>query len=417
MSLNIVGITEFPCRHCGARLSAKPDQAPLSTMACTTCLHPVQVPARLGDITLLGRLGQHPAGDMFEAYEDLSARPLNMLVCHPPEGKLRPIVDATIEVHRRLALAPGQHLVRIYRLGFFEKNPIVITEPHNPSLRNLSRKKTFGKAQIRSLAASVVSGLREARRAGLDHCGLHPAAVLMRPDGLRVFGFSPWNYLDRPPGDHWKNLYPPLWVPPEVLAGAKPNLRSDVWSVGALLLYLATRQNPNSGEAPEKALRRLRPDLSPGFVGNVTTLMAPNPLQRPDSWKSVLAILSPGSRASKSDSGIVPATRDKGRSASQVISRLREDENTSTLLYSLDTSGLSAGASNAYDQIRSLATDPRSMMDMAADELRDSEVVGPVDIMTRKVVDGGEEVEDVGSGALPWLDEPLDEDEGGSGTL
>lgn len=392
MSLAIVGIPIFPCPHCGAQLRTAGIPVPLSPQPCHTCHKLAYVPARFGDVTLIGRLGQHPAGDLFDAREDLSGRRLNVLACHPPEGKLQRVVNATVDVHRRLASAPGTHLERIYRIGFMGDHPVVVTEPHVPNLLNLSRSKMMSKMQIRIHARTVVLALRAAHQAGLCHLGLHPGCIMMRPEGLRVHGFSPWNLLDAPPGKHWKNLYPASWLPPEVAAGAKPDLRSDVWSVGGILLFLATRKPPNSGEAPDAMLARLRPDLSAGFVTGVKRLLDAVPARRPGSWQDVLEVVAPGS-VTQSES---EARRKRSSestvaiSASELMKRMKEEEQITSTLCGLSHDDLAAGA-NPYDQVRSLATDPKGVLDMAADEMEGSSTISPIDIMTRKVVEGDDE--------------------------
>ncbi len=395
MSLAITGIPIFSCPYCRAPMRTAGVPVPLSPQPCHACHRLAHVPARLGDITLVGRLGHHPAGDLFDAREDLSGRPLNVLACHPPEGRLKPVVDATVEVYRRLVRAPGANLVRVYRIGFMGDHPVIVSEPHTPSLLNLSRSKAMSKTQIRAHARTVVLALKAAQQEGLCHLGFHPGSVLMRPGGLRVQGFSPWNLLDTPPGKHWKNLYPASWLPPEVAAGAKPDLRSDAWSVGGLLLYLATRKSPNTGDSPEVLLAGLRSDLSHGFVEGVKKLLDPNPARRPDSWQAVLEIIVPGSApAAEAETGDRSADSTLLLSASDLMNRMKEEEKITSTLCGLSPSELGVGA-NAYDQVRSLGTDAKSALDLAADEMEGSSTISPVDIMMRKVVAGedGEEAE------------------------
>ncbi len=403
MSLAITGIPVFSCPHCRAPMRTAGVPVPLSPQPCHACHQLAHVPARLGDITLVGRLGHHPAGDLFNGREDLSGRPLNVLACHPPEGRLKPVVDATVEVYRRLVCAPGAHLVRVYRIGFMGDHPVIVSEPHAPNLLNLSRSKTMSKTQIRVHARTVVLALKAAHQVGLCHLGLHPGVVAMRPGGLRVHGFSPWNVLENPPGKHWKNLYPGAWLPPEVAAGHKPDLRSDVWSVGGLLLYLATRKPPNTGQAPEVLLAQLRSDLSPGFVAGVKRLLSPDPADRPDSWAAVMEVIVPGTATSAGEAEAPAEAQAESQaetgnrstdstlllSASDLMSRMKEEEQITSTLCGLSPHELGAGA-NAYDQVRSLGTDARSALDLAVDEMQGSSTVSPVDIMLRKVVEGEE---------------------------
>lgn len=367
---------------------------------------PVYVPGRLGDLTLLCRTGQHPAGDLFDGQEDLSGRKLGILVCHPRQSGPQAVAEATVEVHRRLAMASGAQLARIHRLTMVGEHPVIVTEPRNPNLLKLPRHKTVSKSQARSMAHAVALGLRQAEKAGLLHMGLHPGCVLLRPDGVRLAGFSPWNVLDTPPGGQWANLYPTGWAPPEVTQGARPTLASDIWSVGALLLYMAARWVPDADECPIDVLRNLRPDLSHGFAQGVKWLMDPDPARRPESWRVVLDLLTPGAGAGHLDAASprgskrIPSLGPGSRISSPESRRRAQEEHNLSTMAGLSVSNLPADIGNAHDHVRSLGTDARSMLQLAADEFADMDGGSPLEIMTRKVVDEDEDSDLLGPGEL-----------------
>src|SRR5688572_28552940 len=83
----------------------------------------------------------------------------------------------------------------------------------------------------------------------------------------------------------------PLYLAPELFAGAKPSARSDSYSVGVLLCHLATDDYPVRGRtrgdgesahlaAKRQPLRDVRPDLPSGFIDVVERALARNPADR-----------------------------------------------------------------------------------------------------------------------------------------
>src|SRR5262249_23029756 len=86
----------------------------------------------------------------------------------------------------------------------------------------------------------------------------------------------------------------PYYVAPEVLRGAPPTPRSDLYSLGVLLYYLVTGSFPVSGESLDDfrlahangrrtLLRDVRPDLPAAFLRVVDAAMAALPDERPES--------------------------------------------------------------------------------------------------------------------------------------
>jgi serine/threonine protein kinase len=73
----------------------------------------------------------------------------------------------------------------------------------------------------------------------------------------------------------------PAFMAPETLRGEPATVRSDIYSVGALLLALSTGRPPNG--VSSRPLRELRPDLPEPFVRIIDRALDPNPGRR---WSS-----------------------------------------------------------------------------------------------------------------------------------
>jgi hypothetical protein len=86
----------------------------------------------------------------------------------------------------------------------------------------------------------------------------------------------------------------PLYMAPEVLAGAPASVQSDIYSLGVLLYYLLTGQHPVEGRTLDaivqahvrgrrKPLAERRPDLRDDFLRVIDRALAPDPDARYDS--------------------------------------------------------------------------------------------------------------------------------------
>jgi serine/threonine-protein kinase len=147
---------------------------------------------------------------------------------------------------------------------------------------------------------------REAAMLGLDLCGalaaVHRAGLLhrdvkaqnvMRAAGGRIvlMDFGAAAIAEAEPA---RRVCTPLYAAPEVLAGGSPTRRSDIYSLGVLLYYLATAEFPVSGRDPDelrdaharghrRLLRDVRPELPAAFIHAVEVATAAVPEQRPES--------------------------------------------------------------------------------------------------------------------------------------
>ncbi|MEU9730019.1 serine/threonine-protein kinase [Streptomyces sp. NPDC048002] len=131
----------------------------------------------------------------------------------------------------------------------------------------------LGEDELRRLALGLVEALRDIHRAGVVHRDLKPANVLLAEDGPRVIDFG----ISRAAENHTltetgQMIGTPPFMSPEQLTDARSvGPASDVFALGALLVYTLTGRGPFDTDSPyltayrvvhhEPVLDGLRPPL------------------------------------------------------------------------------------------------------------------------------------------------------------
>src|SRR6266852_4066122 len=235
-------------------------------------------PERIGPFSLLGRLG---AGAMGRVYLGRSAA-----------GRLVAVKTIKIEFAEEAGFrARFAHEVAAARQvsGAFTA-PVVAADPEAdvpwlatayvpaPSLSALVR--TCGPLPVpavRWLAAGCAEALESIHGAGLVHRDLKPSNVLVAPDGPKVIDFGVARAAARMGHTTSRGAAgtPAYMAPEQARDTHEASVASDVYSLGATLLFAATGHPPYRGATVMDVLARLaseEPDLS-GLPGELSELI------------------------------------------------------------------------------------------------------------------------------------------------
>jgi hypothetical protein len=197
-----------------------------------------------------------------------------------------------------------------------------------PSLSTLVRAcGPLPVSAVRWLAAGCAEALESIHDAGLVHRDLKPSNVLVSPDGPRVIDFGVARAAERIQLTVTRGAVgTPAYMAPEQARDTRnATTASDVFSLGATMLFGATGHAPYQGETVMDVLVRLAtepPDLTglpPDLADIVTTCLDRDPRLRPSS-ALVLARLAPA----VSQDGSLPG------SALALIEEYRQDPKPST---------------------------------------------------------------------------------------
>jgi serine/threonine protein kinase len=271
-------------------------------------------PERIGPFALLGRLG---AGAMGQVYLGRSQA-----------GRLVAVKTIKIELaeepgfrdHFAHEVAAARRVSGMFTAAVVAADPeadmpwLATTYVPVPSLSRLVRSCGPQPAPaVWWLAAGCAEALESIHGAGLVHRDLKPSNVLVAPSGPLVIDFGVARAAERIQLTLTRGAVgtPAYMAPEQARDTRQASMASDVFALGATLLYAATGHAPYQGETVMDVLVRLAtepPDLS-GLPAELTELITGclerSPRDRPTS-AALLARLGPLVSAAPHADGLAP---------------------------------------------------------------------------------------------------------------
>jgi hypothetical protein len=259
-------------------------------------------PERIGGYAIVGRLG---AGAMGQVYLGRSAagrlvavKTIKTELAEEPDFRTR--FGQEVAAARRVS---GAFTAAVVAADSEADVPWLATVyVPAPSLTRLVRSLgPLPTPTVRWLAAGCAEALESIHGAGLVHRDLKPSNVLVSPDGPRVIDFGVARAAERIQLTVTRgSVGTPAYMAPEQARDTRQATpASDVFSLGATIVFAATGHAPYQGETVMDVLVRLAtegPDLS-GLPDELADIVGPcldrDPRNRPTP-ASIVARLAPG---------------------------------------------------------------------------------------------------------------------------
>jgi serine/threonine protein kinase len=218
-------------------------------------------PKRVGVYRLLGRLGEGGMGLVFLG-ETPGGRKVAVKVIHPVYASDQ---DFRERFAREVAAARdvgGFHTAAVVDADPAGDPPWMVTSYiPGPSLTAAVREQgPFTLQAVRELGAALAEGLAAIHKCGLVHRDFKPSNIIMAVDGPRIIDFGVAKSVSQATLTPAGVIQPgtPEYMSPEHLGDGSMDARSDVFSLGSVLVFAATGHGPFDAADSTAIMGRIR---------------------------------------------------------------------------------------------------------------------------------------------------------------
>ncbi|MEW1860569.1 PQQ-binding-like beta-propeller repeat protein [Streptomyces sp. NPDC088194] len=210
-------------------------------------------PAEIGGYPLEARLGSGGMGTVFLARTS-SGRAVAIKLIHQQfagDEEFRIRFRQEVAAARRVS---GAFTAAVVDADTEDEQPWMATtyiEGHTLA-QHIAAKGPLDGAELRRLAIGLAEALRDIHRVGVVHRDLKPSNVVLSPEGPRVIDFGISRAVDQQTLTMTGRVIgtPPFMSPEQLQAPRGVGPRSDVFSLGTLLVYAATGHGPFDADSP-----------------------------------------------------------------------------------------------------------------------------------------------------------------------
>ena len=242
-------------------------------------------------LLLLRKIGEGGFGEVYHAHDTWLDHPVALKLFKKNIGGGGPSSRILHEA-RKLARILHPNVVRVHgadsdngRIGFW------MDLVEGATLDELVRVGPMSAAEATNIGREVCRALAAVHQAQMVHRDVKAQNVMRATDGGRII------LMDFGAGEFIRDIGQaraqgtPLYLAPEIFAGAAATVQSDIYAVGVLLYYLVSGNFPVRGSSvpaliaahkrgDRRRLRDERPALPEGFVSIVDRAIDPDPAKR-----------------------------------------------------------------------------------------------------------------------------------------
>ncbi|MFI6093374.1 PQQ-binding-like beta-propeller repeat protein [Streptomyces sp. NPDC051218] len=210
-------------------------------------------PAEIGGYPLEARLGSGGMGTVYLA-RTASGRPVAIKLIHQQFAG-----DEEFRIRFRQEVAAARRVSGAFTAAVVDADPeaehpwmaTAYIEGHTLA-QQIAKTGPLAGAELRTLAIGLTEALRDIHRVGVVHRDLKPSNVVLSPEGPRVIDFGISRAADQQTLTMTGRVIgtPPFMSPEQLQAPRGVGPRSDVFSLGTLLVYAATGQGPFDADSP-----------------------------------------------------------------------------------------------------------------------------------------------------------------------
>src|SRR5690242_2279261 len=208
--------------------------------------------------TLVQRIGEGGQAQVYLAERDFDGLRVALKVLDSRVRHDKIFLERFVREYKLLAKLEIEHVARIYDQGFAGEHPYIAME-FLPSGTLAARiYEGLPPRTALRITAQVARALDAIHSRGIIHRDMKPANILFRADGRPVivdFGLAKDLAINSTLTGQQRLLATPRYMSPEQCLGQTVDARSDIYSLGAILWEMLTRERIYASAGPADLMR------------------------------------------------------------------------------------------------------------------------------------------------------------------
>jgi serine/threonine protein kinase len=288
------------CGGCRVKNFIPGDLAPMQTVPCTKCGHPVMVPVKLRQFELRSVIASGGMGTVFRAFDLNLHREVAVKLVKPEMASDPQIMESFFREARSGAALNHTNIIHIYNFDSSDGQTYLVMEIADcGSLESwIQRDERVPELNVLDVGIKIASALNKALQHNLLHRDIKPDNILYNSEGepkLSDFGLAG---TDAALDDDSFVMGTPEYIAPEKINRQGETFLSDMYSLGATLYHALTgRIAFDAPTQEERAFAHTRealtppkeivPDISDATNDAIVRCMAKNPAERFQSYEEM----------------------------------------------------------------------------------------------------------------------------------
>ncbi len=282
------------CGACKANNWIPGDLAPLETVPCSKCGHPVLLPFRIRQFELREIIASGGMGTVYRAFDVTLEREVAVKLLKREMAEDAQVLESFYREARAGAALNHTNIIHIYTFDEFEGHPYLVMElaDHGSLDSRIEKEGVVPELHVLDIGIKVTSALETALKHDLLHRDIKPGNILFNVDGepkLVDFGLARRTEDEDESGSTvWGT---PYYVAPEKIKREGEDFHSDMYSLGGTLYHALTGHVPFEADTVEEVVAghvqtpltppdQVNPEITQPTSLAIATAMAKSPRER-----------------------------------------------------------------------------------------------------------------------------------------
>jgi serine/threonine protein kinase len=245
------------CGWCETKVFIPGDLAPLATVPCSKCGHPIMMPMRLRQFELRSVIGSGGMGNVYRGWDTVLERMVAVKLMKKELLEDPKALESFYREARACARLNHTNIVHIYTFDEWEGQQYLVMElADRGSLdARIEKLHALPELDVLDIGIKIASALDMALKYDLLHRDIKPGNILFNADHepkLVDFGLARKADIEHEIEDMiWGT---PYYVAPEKIKREPETFLSDMYSLGATLYHAMTGHVPFDAPTPEEVI-------------------------------------------------------------------------------------------------------------------------------------------------------------------